>query len=88
MAFRREKIIDLCACYRPKITAYCGQKIEKERNATMNKKIQKLIRKSGEFKTFREEAREAIAAYAEGADFLFTVSCLAVVGRKMELMLG
>ena len=54
----------------------------------MNKKIQKLIRKSGEFKTLREEAREAIAAYAEGADFLFTISCLAVVGRKMELMLG
>ena len=54
----------------------------------MNKKMQKLIRKSGEFKTLREEAREAIAAYADGADFLFTVNRLAGVGRKMEQMLG
>ena len=54
----------------------------------MTKNIQKLIRKSGEFKSLREKAREAIAAYAEGADFLFTDNRLAGIGRKMELMLG
>ena len=54
----------------------------------MIKMIRKMIRKSGEFKSLREEAREAIVAYADGADFLFTVSRLAHVGRTMQLMLG
>ena len=54
----------------------------------MEKKMQKRIRRSGEFKTLREEARMAIAAYAEGTDFTTTVSRLAGVGRMMKLMLA
>lgn len=54
----------------------------------MEKKMQKRIRRSGEFKTLREEARAAIAAYAEGTDFTTTVSRLAGVGRVMKLMLA
>ena len=50
--------------------------------------LSKYAEAQEEMNRAREEAREAIAAYAEGADFLFTVSCLAVVGWKMELMLG
>ena len=37
---------------------------------------------------YREEARMAIAAYAEGTDFTTTVSRLAGVGRMMKLMLA
>ena len=50
----------------------------------MEKKMQKLIRKSGEFKFLREEARAAIAAYAEGTDFTATILRLAGVGRVMK----
>ena len=46
------------------------------------------IRKTAEFKTLRNQAREALAAYADGADFDFTIARLAGVGYKMELLLG
>ena len=54
----------------------------------MEKKMQKLIRKSGEFRSLRKEARAAIAAFAEGTDFTTTVSRLAGVGQMMKLMLA
>ena len=53
---------------------------------TMNEKD--IIRKTPEFKALRAEAREAIAAYADGADFEATISRLAGIGSVMELMLG
>ena len=40
------------------------------------------------FKALRNQAREALAAYADGADFDFTIARLAGVGYKMELLLG
>ena len=43
-----------------------------------------LIKKTPEFKALRAEAREAIAAYADGADFLFTISRLAAIGERMN----
>ena len=46
------------------------------------------IRKTAEFKTLRNQAREALEAYADGADFDFTIARLAGVGYKMELLLG
>lgn len=36
----------------------------------------------------REKARDALAAYADGADFNATIARLAEVGRVMEIMLG
>ena len=46
------------------------------------------IRKTPEFKALRAEARELIAAYAEGADFDYTVCRLAPIGEKMDAMLS
>ena len=46
------------------------------------------IRKTEEFKVLREKARDALAAYADGADFNATVIRLAGIGSAMELMLG
>ena len=46
------------------------------------------IRKTAAFKALRNQAREALAAYADGADFDFTIARLAGVGRVMEIMLG
>lgn len=50
--------------------------------------FKKTIRKTEEFKTLRNEAREAIAAYSDGADFDATVARLAGVGRVMAILLG
>lgn len=50
--------------------------------------MKKAIRRSAEFKALREDARAAIAAYADGADFDVTIARLADVGRVMEIMLG
>ena len=36
----------------------------------------------------RAEAREAIAAYEDGADFLFTISRLAAIGERMNILLA
>ena len=47
-----------------------------------------IIRKTPEFKALRAEAREAVAAYADGADFDFTICRLAVIGEKMDILLG
>ena len=47
-----------------------------------------IIRKTPEFKSLRAEAREAIAAYADGADFLFTISRLAAIGEQMNVLLA
>ena len=47
-----------------------------------------LIKKTPEFKALRAEAREAIAAYADGADFLFTISRLAAIGERMNALLA
>lgn len=50
--------------------------------------MKKAIRNTAEFNELRKEARSALAAYADGADFDFTIARLAGVGRMMELMLG
>ena len=47
-----------------------------------------IIRKTQEFKDLRARAREAIVAYEDGADFLFTISRLAAIGEKMNILLG
>ena len=47
-----------------------------------------LIKKTPEFKALRAEAREAIAASADGADFLFTISRLAAIGERMNALLA
>ena len=47
-----------------------------------------LIRTTAEFKALRAEAREAIAAYEDGADFDFTIARLAAIGEKMNILLG
>lgn len=52
----------------------------------MNEK--NIIRKTPEFKALRSEAREAIAAYEDGADFDFTISRLAAIGEKMTILLA
>lgn len=46
------------------------------------------IRNTAEFKALRKEAREAIVAYADGADFDVTVSRLVEVGFMMEILLN
>jgi hypothetical protein len=46
------------------------------------------IRKTAAFKALRNQAREALEAYADGADFDFTIARLAGVGYKMEIMLA
>ena len=46
------------------------------------------IRKTAVFKALRNQARDALAAYADGADFDFTIARLAGVGYKMEIMLA
>ena len=46
------------------------------------------IRNTKEFKALRAEAREAIAAYADGADFALTVMRLAETGGAMKILLG
>ena len=51
----------------------------------MNKNI---IRKTPEFKALRAEAREVIAAYSDGADFDYVISCLAPIGEKMAVLLA
>ena len=50
--------------------------------------MKNIIRKTAEFKELRDEARSALAAYADGADFDATVARLAGVGRVMEILLG
>ena len=46
------------------------------------------IRKSKEFMDLRAQAQEAIADYADGADFDWTVKRLAPIGAKMAKMLA
>ena len=43
---------------------------------------------AGGRKPLRAEAREAIAAYEDGADFLFTISRLAAIGERMDELLA
>ena len=50
--------------------------------------MKKMIRKTGAFKALRAEAQGIVAAYADGADFVYTVSRLAAIGEKMEMMLS
>ena len=47
-----------------------------------------LIRKTQEFKDLRAKAREAIAAFEDGADFDFTIDRLAAIGENMDILLG
>ena len=49
---------------------------------------EKIIRKAPEFKALRAEAREVIAAYADGADFDYVISRLAPIGEKMAVLLA
>ena len=49
---------------------------------------EKIIRKTPEFKALRAEAREVIAAYADGADFDYVIGRLAPIGEKMNELLG
>ena len=46
------------------------------------------IRSTSEFKALRAEAREAIEAYEDGADFMFTVCRLAAIGERMNILLS
>lgn len=55
-----------------------------ERNPAMDK----LIKKTPEFKALRVQAREIIAAFADGADFDFTINRLAEIGEKMSILLA
>lgn len=50
--------------------------------------MKKIIRKTEEFKALRAEAREVIAAYADGADFDYAVARLADIGEKMTILLA
>jgi len=52
------------------------------------KTMKDIIRKTAEFKALRAEAREAIAAFADGADFEFTLCRLADIGERMNIMLA
>ena len=47
-----------------------------------------IIRNTPEFKALRAEAREVIAAYADGADFDYVISRLAPIGEKMAILLA
>lgn len=58
---------------------------EPRRNALLHKDA---IRKTAAFKALRNQTREALAAYADRADFDFTIARLAGVGYKMGLLLG
>ena len=42
-----------------------------------------IIRKTQEFKDLRAKAREAIAAFEDGADFDFTIDRLAAIGAEV-----
>ena len=46
------------------------------------------VRKTKAFKSLRAQAREAIAAYADGADFDVTIERLAPIGAKMREMMS
>ena len=47
-----------------------------------------IIIKTPAFTAHRAEARTGRAAYADGADFLFTISRLAAIGEEMNAMLS
>ena len=47
-----------------------------------------IIRKTPEFQALRAQAHEAIADYAGGADFDWTISRLAPIGEKMTELLS
>ena len=55
-----------------------------ERRTTMKD----IIRRTPEFRSLRAEAREAIAAFEDGADFDFTIDRLAAIGEKMTILLA
>ena len=44
-----------------------------------------LIRKTQEYKDLRAKAREAIAAFEDGADFDFTIDRLAAIGENPDV---
>ena len=48
----------------------------------------KIVRKTKEFKDLRAQAREAVAAFADGADFDVTIERLAPIGAKMREMMS
>ena len=72
----------------PRLISYASygiiQKATPERRTTMKNPI----RSTPEFKALRAEVREAMAAYADGADFLFTISRLAAIGERMNVLLA
>ncbi len=47
-----------------------------------------IMRATPEFKSLRAEAREAMTAYEDGADFDCTVSRLAEIGERMQILLA
>ncbi|MCR5414312.1 MAG: hypothetical protein K6F50_06255 [Kiritimatiellae bacterium] len=47
-----------------------------------------IMRETPEFKTLRNEARKAIRAYADGADFDATVARLSGIGESMSTLLA
>ena len=47
-----------------------------------------IIRKTPEFQALRAQAQEAIADYADGADFDYVISRLAPIGEKMAILLA
>lgn len=58
---------------------------ETKRNPDMKDNI---MRSTPVFKALRAKAREAIAAYADGADFDLTVARLAEIGESMSILLA
>ena len=52
------------------------------------KTMKDIIRKTPEFQALRAQAQEAIADYAGGADFDWTISRLAPIGEKMTELLS
>lgn len=52
----------------------------------MAKIIRKFIRRAREFRALRNEANDAFAAYADGADTEYTLRCLASIGRRMSAL--
>ena len=52
----------------------------------MAKIIKRFLKRTGAFRALRKEARDAFAAYADGADAEFTIFRLADIGRRMDAL--
>ena len=48
--------------------------------------IKRFLKRTQAFRALRNEAKDAFAAYAEGADTEFTIMRLAGIGRRMNAL--